>query len=98
MTHAEAMKYISDYYRNDNPGDDDRFLFEEAQRYLIETRHDPRDMHNLAFFYLEQRRHDLEQKYLEMAAEYKYPPALEELGYIWYYGQNGKVDYTDQFV
>ena len=95
MTRSEANRYISDYYYNNNPSEDDKFLFVEAHRFLIDTYHDPRDMHNLAFFYLEQRRHDLEQKYLEMAAEYKYPPALEDLGYIWYYGQNGEVDYKN---
>ena len=97
MTRSEANRYISDYYYNNNPSEDDKFLFVEAHRFLIDTYHDPRDMHNLAFFYLEQRRHDLEQKYLEMAAEYKYPPALEDLGYIWYYGQNGEVDYKKAF-
>lgn len=93
MNRHEALSFISAYYRNQNPGDDDKFLFEEAHGYLIKTYHDPRDMHNLACFYMEERRHDMELKYLEMSAEYDYPPALEELGYIWYYGQTGEVDY-----
>ena len=97
MTRSEALQFISAFYRNPNPGADDMFLFEEAQHFLIETYHNPADMHNLAFHYLEQKRHDLELKYLEMAAEYKYPPALEELGYIWYYGQTGEVDYKKAY-
>lgn len=97
MTADEARRFISDYYYNDNPTEDDFFLFEEAQLFLINTYHNPQDMHNLAFAYLEQRRFDLECKYLEMAAEYGYYPAIEELGYIWYYGQTGTVDYKKAF-
>ena len=93
MTRALAMSFISDYYHNDNPTEEDKFLFVEAMLFLIHTFHKPEDMHNLAFFYLEERRFDLEVKYLEMAAEYGYGPAIEELGYIWYYGQTGSVDY-----
>jgi tetratricopeptide (TPR) repeat protein len=72
-------------------------MFEEAMSFLIETYHDPASMHNLAFHYLEKRRHDLELKYLEMAAEYDFPNSLEELGYIWYYGQTGEVDYKKAY-
>ena len=97
MTRSEALQFITSYYQNPNPGDDDKFLFEEAQRYLIDTYHSPIDMHNLACFYMEERRHDLELKYLEMSAEYDYPPALEELGFIWYYGQTGEVDFRKAF-
>lgn len=97
MTLAEARGFITDYYSDDNPTDEAFFLFEEAMLYLINTYHNPRDMHNLAFAYLSQRRFDLECKYLEMAAEYDYSPSLEELGYIWYYGQTGTVDYEKAF-
>lgn len=97
MTLSEAKGFIMDYYYDDNPTDETFFLFEEAMLYLIENYHDPKDMHNLAFAYLSQRRFDLECKYLEMAAEYNYGPSLEELGYIWYYGQTGTVDYEKAF-
>ena len=97
MTHGEASRIINEYYRNPNPSADDDFMFEEAMSFLIETYHDPASMHNLAFHYLEKRRHDLELKYLEMAAEYDFPNSLEELGYIWYYGQTGEVDYKKAY-
>ena len=97
MTHKEAIRLISAFYNNDNPTEKDKFLFVEAQLFLIDTYHNPQDMHNLAFYYLEQREFDLELKYLEMAAEYNYYPAVEELGYIWYYGQTGKTDYKKAF-
>ena len=32
-------------------------------------------------------------KYMELAAESGYVPAMEELGYMWYYGQHGEKDY-----
>ena len=97
MTRSEALRFITDFYRNPNPGKDDMFLFEEAELFLINTYHNPSDMNNLAFHYLEQRRHDLELKYLEMAAEYDYPAAVEELGFVWYYGQTGEVDYKKAY-
>ena len=97
MTRHEAIRLISDYYYNDNPTDEDKFLFVEAQLFLIHTYHDPEDMHNLAFFYLEERRFDLEVKYLEMAAALGHGGSIVELGYIWYYGQNGTVDYKKAF-
>ena len=97
MTRSEALRFITDFYRNPNPGRDDMFLFEEAELFLINTYHNPSDMNNLAFHYLEQRRHDLELKYLEMAAEYDYPAAVEELGFVWYYGQTGEVDYKKAY-
>ena len=97
MTRFEAIRIISDYYYNDNPTDEDKFLFVEAQLFLIHTYHNPEDMHNLAWFYLEERRFDLEVKYLEMAAALGHESSIEELGYIWYYGQNGVVDYKKAF-
>ena len=97
MTRAEAMGFVNGYYFNENPTEDDMFLFVEAMHFLIERYRDPQDMHNLAFFYLEQRCFELELKYLEMAAEYDYPPALEDLGYIWYYGLTGTVDYEKAY-
>ncbi len=97
MTDAEARRFINDYYYSPNPGEEEKFLFEEGMLYLIDKYHNPQHMSDLAFFYLEQRRHDLELKYLEMAAEYNYPTAVEELGFIWYYGQTGVVDYEKAY-
>ena len=97
MTLSEAQKFIRDFYYSDHPTEEQEFLFEESLKYLIDLYHDPQHMHNLACFYLERKRHDLELKYLEMAAEYDYLPAIEELGYVWYYGQNGEVDYEKAY-
>jgi TPR repeat protein len=32
-----------------------------------------------------------------MAAEYGYLPAMEKLGYMWYYGKHGEKDYDKAF-
>lgn len=97
MTKQEAVNIMTAFYGSETHSDDDKFLFEEAVRFLIDTYHNPDDMHNLAYYYLEEKRFDLEEKYLMMAAEYGDAASLEELGYIWYYGQNGTVDYEKAF-
>ena len=97
MTVSEARGIITDYYMAESHTDDDKFLFVEAYHFLIDAFHRPYDMHNLAFHYAEERHFDLYLKYLEMAAEYEYCPAFESLGYLWYYGQTGTVDYEKAF-
>lgn len=54
-------------------------------------------MCELGWYYCSNKRFDLEIKYLEMAVEYGYIPAMEELGYMWYYGQHGEKDYDKAF-
>ena len=97
MTLHEAKSLITRYYTSVVHTEEDKFLFEEAQHFLIDTYHDPNDMHNLAWYYFEDRQFDLYQKYLELAAEYGYSPSYESLGYLWYYGQTGTVDYKKAF-
>ena len=53
-------------------------------------------MCELGWFYCSKKKFDLEIKYLEMAAEYGYLPAMEELGYMWYYGQHGEKSCRNQ--
>ncbi len=97
MTNAMALKELQDYYGTDNPTEDDEFGFTEALGYLIDQTKDPRYMYELGWFYCSKKRFDLEIRYLEMAAEYGYIPAMEELGYMWYYGQHGQKDYDKAF-
>lgn len=54
-------------------------------------------MHDLGVLYYERRKYDLALKYYEMAAEYGFTPANIGLGYIWYYGRTGTVDYKKAF-
>ena len=97
MTETEARCLITDYYLSESHTEDDKFMFVEALRFLIDEYHNPNDMHNLAWFHAEEKDFRLYQKYLEMAAEYGYRPSYESLGYLWYYGQTGTVDYEKAF-
>ena len=97
MTVHEAKEIINDYYLSESHTEEEEFVFEEAQHFLIDAMHDPNDMHNLAWHYAEERKFDLYLKYLEMAAEYQFYPSYESLGYLWYYGQTGTVDYEKAF-
>ena len=97
MTNADALKAVRDYYDKTNPTEDDDFIFTEALGYLIAETKNPKYMHELAWHYCTKKRFDLEIKYLEMAAECGYVHAMEELGYMWYYGQHGEKDYEKAF-
>ena len=97
MNNADALKALQDYYDKKNPTSDDDFKFTEALGFLIEETKDPKYMTELGWYYCSKKRFDLEIKYLEMAAEYGYLPAMEELGYMWYYGQHGEKDYDKAF-
>ena len=97
MTNADALAALQTYYDNSNPTPDDEFTFTEALSFLIEETKDPKYMCELAWHYCSKKRFDLEIKYLEMAAESGSVHAMEELGYMWYYGQHGEQDYDKAF-
>ena len=97
MTVYEAGKICRDYYNLTNPTDEDKFLFTEALRYLVEETKEPRYMLALGGFYYEERRFDLALKYYEMAAEYDDLNAIVGLGYIWYYGRTGERNFEKAF-
>ena len=97
MTVKEARKIAASFDKNQNPSEDDVFLFTEAMNFLIEEEHDPGDMMYLGGYYYEIKRFDLALKYYEMAATYDYDPAYEGLAYIWYYGRTGERDFKKAF-
>ena len=97
MTTIEAKKALINYYDKENPTKADEFVYTEALIYLIRSTKLPKYMVELAWFYSEKKLFDLELKYLEMAAEHGFVPAMEELGYMWYYGQHGARDYDKAF-
>ena len=98
MTIKQAYDIQSSFRRkNGDYNDDDLFLFTEASHLLIEETAEPRFMFDLGAVYYERREYDLALKYYEMAAEYNYHPANLGLGYIWYYGRTGTVDYKKAF-
>ncbi len=97
MTVKEAKRIAESFDENHNPSGEEIFMFTEAMNFLIEEKHDPRDMMYLGGYYYETKRFDLALKYYEMAATFDYDPAFECLGYIWYYGRTGKRDYKKAF-
>ncbi len=97
MTKQEAKNIAFEFSKNNNPTEEDIFLFTEAMQFLIEKDKNPGDMMYLGGFYYEIRKFDLALKYYEMAATMSYTPAYECLGYIWYYGRTGETDYKKAF-
>ena len=97
MTVDEARKIQRDFYDKSNPSEEDIFLFTEAMGFLIRELSDPHDMMELGGWYYDRRRFDLALKYYEMASAYNIDAADECLGYIWYYGRTGEVDYKKAF-
>lgn len=97
MTINEARNIQNDFYENQNPTEEEVFLYTEAMNFLIEEEHKPADMLSLGGYYYEIKRFDLALKYYEMAATYDYDPAYECLGYIWYYGRTGERDFKKAF-
>lgn len=77
--------------------EDDFFLYTEAMGFVIEKTHDPKYMTALGGAYYARKDYNLALKYYEMAAQLNYEPAIQGLGYIWYYGRTGKVDYEKAF-
>lgn len=97
MTIREAKKLLRSAYSNGNLTEEEKFELTEALSFLIRETHDPEYMMNLGGIYYEDRQFDLALKYYEMAAACDYQVAYECLGYIWYYGRTGEVDYKKAF-
>ncbi|MBR7007506.1 MAG: sel1 repeat family protein [Ruminococcus sp.] len=98
MDISQANKICRDFANNcGNYTDEDLFMFTEAAMYIITETQDPRYICYLGGVYYENKKYDLALKYYEMAAEYDHTPAFLGLGYIWYYGRTGKVDYRKAY-
>lgn len=77
--------------------EEDFFLYTEALGFLIEKTRKPKYMVALGGVYYARKDFDLALKYYEMAAELGSESAIQGLGYIWYYGRTGTVDYEKAF-
>ena len=97
MTSQEAKRIINRYVSNDNPTQDDEFVFVEALQFLIETENDTDSMVNLGGFYYEKGKYDLAEKYYLLADENGDKWAADGLGFIYYYGRVGARDYKKAF-
>ena len=97
MTITEAQKNIDEFYDISNPTEEDTFVYIESLEFLIEKTNDPKYMMELGGLYYEMEKYDLALKYYELAALQDENRACECLGYIWYYGRTGQVDYKKAF-
>ena len=100
MTIREALEIYEKFNRNNgNYSDDDFFMYTEAVKFLIDETADPEYMLGLGIAYYYEKEYDLALKYYEMTVEHDpyNTGALGGLGYIWYYGRTGTVDYKKAF-
>lgn len=97
MTIREAKSIVDRYEMKSVMSPDEEFLLIEAFNYIIDETRDSDYMIRLGGYYYEQKDFDLALKYYEMADSYGNPWAPEGLGYIWYYGRTGEVDYKKAF-
>ncbi len=88
---------MQNFYRSDDPTEEQQFRFVEAMKMLIDGAAWESDIvafsYNLAIYYRNIREFDLEKKYLELGAKYGSSAHKEELGFIWYYGLTGEQDF-----
>ena len=97
MTITEALKIIRTLGGKNNFTEDEEFEYTEALSFMINETADPRYMMELGGYYYGIRSFDLALKYYDMAAELGFEEANECLGYVWYYGRTGTMDYEKAF-
>ena len=94
---VQAKKIVDDYYKKRNPNEEDEYLFVEALNYIIDKTGDPDYITSLGGYYYGKKKFDLALKYYLIAAESDNKYALNGLGYIYYYGRCGEVNYELAF-
>ena len=92
---------MSEFYRLDNPTEEDQFVFVEALSMIIKDSDEPEEIEvasfNLAMYYRDIKNFELEKKYLEICLEQDSDVCKEPLGELWYYGYGGFQDYEKAF-
>ena len=99
MTVEEARKRYEQYkeeihWQNNHEHEDALF---EVTEYLLNQTKDPWYSSDLGSYYYDRRQFDLALKYYEMTYELGDHDIAVCLGYIWYYGRTGTVDYEKAF-
>ncbi len=97
MDTAKAYEAVRRYRDRSVLSDEEEFIYTEALNYMIEATGNTAYMVELGGYYYGRKDYDQAIKYYEMADEHGDPWAPEGLGYIWYYGRTGKVDYEKAF-
>lgn len=97
MNQKKALRRLKELQRITLLNEDEEFEYTEILTYLIEETKNTHYMVELGGFYYERRNFDKALKYYEMAYAYGNEWVSEGLGYIWYYGRTGEVDYEKAF-
>ncbi len=97
MNIEKARKRLAELGRKSVMTADEEYEFIELLEYLIEETKDPSYMVDLGGYYYGNKIYDLALKYYEMADSFGDKWAAEGLGYIWYYGRTGEVNYEKAF-
>lgn len=97
MNANKAYEIIKEYRKKSILSCEDEFIYIEALEYMIETTKNADFMVELGSHYYSRQNYDQALEYYEMADAYGDSWAAEGLGYIWYYGRTGKVDYEKAF-
>lgn len=98
MTVSEAKNIIEEFrILCGHYTEQEFFLYTEAADLLIRETKDTQYMIDLGGHYYERKSYDLALKYYEMAFQAGDISAALGLGYIWYYGRTGSVDYEKAF-
>ena len=97
MNISSAKEIVDKYGYNASINEDEEFLLMEALEYLIKETGETRWMVELGGYHYENKNYDLALKYYELADMSGDTWAAEGLGYIWYYGRTGTIDYEKAF-
>ena len=97
MNISSAKEIVDKYGYNPSISEDEEFLLMEALEYLIKETGETRWMVELGGYHYENKNYDLALKYYELADMSGDTWAAEGLGYIWYYGRTGTIDYEKAF-
>ncbi len=97
----DPYEEMKNFYRLDDPTEDEQFRFVEATKYLIDTAYYEDDIiafsYNLAMYYRDIKNFALEKKYLEIGVEHESDLSKEQIGFIWYYGLDHVQNYEKAF-
>lgn len=97
MEKEKAIRKLTELRNKEPKSDEEVFEYTETLAYLIEETKDSDYMVELGGYYYENRIFDKALKYYEMAYTYGNSWVCEGLGYIWYYGRTGEVNYEKAF-
>lgn len=99
MTIEEARKLYEKYKReihwDHDPANEDALI--EITEFLVKETGDPWYTSDLGAYYYGEKKYDLALKYYEKTYELGDREISTCLGYIWYYGRTGTVDYEKAF-